>query len=345
MATATAYTSFNSDTFAIADGTATIYTDTHIRVVDGSQVFDYYGSGFAYDMYGDVVGGTLNSIEHSINGAPQYEVTGLAHSASTFNDFLQANDEQGLLAYLFNGNDSLTGSSGSDVVNSYAGNDFISGGSGNDVGRGGVGNDTIIGGAGNDTMIGGTGIDTVSYQTGATSGVTVSLAVAGVQVTGGAGNDTLSDVERLTGSGFADKLTGNGGQNLIKGLSGGDTLSGRSGNDILTGAGGADKFLFNATLNAASNVDRITDFSAADDVIRLDNDIFLGLATGTLASGAFYKAPGAAAALDAGDRIIYNSTSGDLYFDADGMGGAAARLFATLTTHPVITVADFFIVN
>jgi Ca2+-binding RTX toxin-like protein len=127
---------------------------------------------------------------------------------------------------------------------------------------------------------------------------------------------------------------------------GNDVLRGGAGNDRLTGGAGVDKFDFITGLNAATNVERITDFTAADDVMRLDDDIFTAFsaATPTLAAGVFYKAPGAVAAHDANDRIIYNTTTGNLYYDADGQGGAGATLFATLTGAPAITGADFFIV-
>ena len=58
----------------------------------------------------------------------------------------------------------------------------------------------------------------------------------------------------------------------------------------------------------------------------------------------FYKAAGATTAHDATDRIIYNTTTGDLYYDADGQGGVDAILFAVLTTHPNLTASDFVIV-
>jgi len=48
---------------------------------------------------------------------------------------------------------------------------------------------------------------------------------------------------------------------------------------------------------------------------------------------------------DASDRIIYDTTTGNIYYDADGTGAATAKLFATLTTHPgTLTAVDFFIV-
>ena len=54
----------------------------------------------------------------------------------------------------------------------------------------------------------------------------------------------------------------------------------------------------------------------------------------------FYSAAGATAAHDADDRIIYNSTTGDLYYDWDGAGGNAAQPLATLKGHPTLTAAD-----
>ena len=73
--------------------------------------------------------------------------------------------------------------------------------------NGGENNDTLIGQDGNDTLAGGNGADTASYV-GAVAGVTVALSVAGAQNTGGDGTDTLSSIENLIGSGFADTLSG-----------------------------------------------------------------------------------------------------------------------------------------
>ena len=95
--------------------------------------------------------------------------------------------------------------------------------------NGGTGNDTLIGGVGSDSLIGGDGTDTASYSTSA-SGVNVSLAT-GTGTGGDAQGDTLSGIENLTGSAYADSLTGDSGNNVLTGLGGNDTLTGGAGND------------------------------------------------------------------------------------------------------------------
>ncbi|WP_456239216.1 Ig-like domain-containing protein [Pseudomonas auratipiscis] len=171
------------------------------------------------------------------------------------------------------GNDTLLGGSGHDTLNAGAGNDVLIGGDGNDILNGGDGNDLLIGGAGNDQLNGGAGIDTASYA-GAGSGVTVSLASAGAQNTGGAGTDTLTGIENLIGSDYNDHLTGDGNANLLIGGLGNDTLIGGGGNDVLiggagndtlTGGSGNDIFLWQ---QGNTGRDVVTDFTPGSD--RLD---------------------------------------------------------------------------
>ena len=49
-------------------------------------------------------------------------------------------------------------------------------------------------------------------------------------------------------------------------------------------------------------------------------------------------------ALDADDRVIYNDVTGALIYDANGSAQGGATQFATLTTKPTITAADFIVV-
>ena len=49
---------------------------------------------------------------------------------------------------------------------------------------------------------------------------------------------------------------------------------------------------------------------------------------------------------DANDFIIYNTTSGDLYYDADGSGAAATIQISLIgtSTHAPLTNADFVVI-
>ncbi len=163
------------------------------------------------------------------------------------------------------------------------------------------------------------------------AGVAIENAVTGD------GNDII------TGNYLANRLHGMRGNDTIDGGAGGDTLSGGAGSDTLTGGIGLDFFLFDRALNALTNVDIITDFSHLDDAIWLDATIFAGLSLGELSADAFFAGT---SAQDELDRIIYDSLTGALYFDADGSGSGGALQFATLLGSPVdLSFDDFTVVS
>jgi len=115
------------------------------------------------------------------------------------------------------------------------------------------------------------------------------------------------------------------------------------GGDVLYGMGGADSFRFSTALGNG-NVDWIKDFTVGDDSILLDNLIFTSVGgDGDLALGAFYKSS-AGVAHDADDRIIYDTDSGVLSYDADGSGEDAAIQYARLSTHLTLSASDFLII-
>jgi Ca2+-binding RTX toxin-like protein len=66
------------------------------------------------------------------------------------------------------------------------------------------------------------------------------------------------------------------------------------------------------------------------------------LPTGRLAASAF-AANLTGAASDGRDRIIYETDTGRLYFDADGSGAGARVHFATLTADLALSGGDFFV--
>ena len=49
-------------------------------------------------------------------------------------------------------------------------------------------------------------------------------------------------------------------------------------------------------------------------------------------------------AADLDDRIIYDSVTGNIYYDADGNGAGTAVLFAQVAAGTALTNADFLIV-
>jgi Ca2+-binding RTX toxin-like protein len=131
----------------------------------------------------------------------------------------------------------------------------------------------LSGGAGNDLLDGGAGLDTADYSS-ATAGVTVNLLVGAAQDTLGAGIDTLSSIENLTGSALADRLTGNNDANVLQGGNGNDTLIGGRGNDTLYGDAGNDGLNggigADTMVGGAGNDSYIVD-NAGDQVIELAN--------------------------------------------------------------------------
>ncbi|MFN7643332.1 MAG: beta strand repeat-containing protein, partial [Burkholderiales bacterium] len=129
--------------------------------------------------------------------------------------------------------------------------DTLRGTSGANALRGGDGGDMLEGRGGADILDGGNGIDTASYTSSA-EGVQVDLGLTGAQIsTGDAGGNTLSNIENLTGSAFADVLRGDGGVNTLTAGDGNDLLEGRGGADTLDGSAGTDTASY---ANSASGV-------------------------------------------------------------------------------------------
>jgi len=141
----------------------------------------------------------------------------------------------------------------------------------------------------------------------------------------------------------AINLTGNASGNVVIGNNGRNVINGGAGRDELTGGGGIDQFRFDTALDAAFNIDTITDYSVADDTIFLDDAVFTEV-TGSGGQIVFDQFVIAAVAQDAEDRIIYNSSTGALSYDADGTGATAAIQFATLSPGLALQFLDFVVV-
>lgn len=272
------------------------------------------------------------------------------------------------------GQDSIYGGDQNDLLRGEVDNDFLNGGNGNDTVGGDGGNDTIYGGSGDDRLFGNDGNDSLFGESGVDriyAGPGGDTAKGGDQndvIYGGRGFDTLyggngndfirgeadndtiyggAGRDRIGGDYGADKIYGEGGNDRLFGAVGNDVLVGGDGNDVLYGGAGLDYFRFDASLNGSINVDLIKDFGflGQDDIIQLDDDIFSSLSAG-LAGQALdsdYFIQGSAAS-DSNDYIIYDNSTGALYYDQDGSGGGYSQIqFAEINNVP-LSSADFFVI-
>ncbi|HUQ25547.1 MAG TPA: calcium-binding protein, partial [Burkholderiales bacterium] len=223
------------------------------------------------------------------------------------------------------GGSTITGTPGNDSLTGTSGNDTLDGGAGTDTMNGQAGDDTYIVTAG-DTLVDSSGNDTV-------------MASASWALASGFENLTLTGTAALNGS-------GNGAANILLGNGGNNVLRGREGNDTVTGGGGRDFFDF-TTAASATNVDTVTDFAAGTDELEFEDAAFTAIgAAGAWAAGdgRFWSAAGATSGHDANDRVIYNSSTGALYYDADGSGAGAAQLVATLQGTPTVSATDITVI-
>jgi Ca2+-binding RTX toxin-like protein len=222
------------------------------------------------------------------------------------------------------------------VINGSAGNDQLAGGEGNDTLNGFGGNDTILaGGGGEDFVDGGSGRDSIDLRNSAQSGIVVDFS-AGTLVGGQPGSIAFISIERVVGSIFDDSMSGNGAAQNLTGQSGADTLWGAGGIDTLWGGNGGDFFVFREM--GTANADRISDFVSGTDELHLDGSVFAGIGSG------FFAANASGTAQDANDRVIYDTETGRLYYDADGSGGGAAQLVAIVVGDPALAASDITVI-
>ena len=125
-------------------------------------------------------------------------------------------------------------------IHGGGGLDLIVGLDGDDLLYGDGGDDLIDGGLGDDRIDGGAGFDIIDYSA-ADFGLTINLQSTSAQNTGH-GVDTLTNIEGLYGSNYADVLTGNASDNMLDGGLGNDVLDGGAGADELWGGLGDDAY-------------------------------------------------------------------------------------------------------
>jgi Ca2+-binding RTX toxin-like protein len=145
-------------------------------------------------------------------------------------------------------------------------------------------------------------------------------------------------------AGANQDLHGGAGTDILVTGAGSDVLAGGAGSDVLFGGGGADTFVFDSAPGGAG-IDTILDFKANGDAdhLLLSQLVFgsLSASDGSLAASQFASVgdgSGGSVRLDAAVHVIYDSQTGNLYYDADGADTAGGRtVFAVLVgtdNHP-----------
>lgn len=343
-----------ADTIWGNDGNDTLNGGTGIDRLIGGKGNDTYIVDSARDVVIELAGGGDD----------------LVRATASFS--LGANLER--LTLVGTGNHRGTGNALANTIIGNGGDNILRGAGGNDTISGGNGADSIVGGPGADSMVGGAGND--FYWVDSALDKVVEAASAGKDRIVSTVSYTLpANVEELlltgagamtgTGNALANQIFGNAGASLLRGLAGNDTLwggngadtlqggagadrlFGQAGNDVLTGGGGADtltggpgadRFHFDA---ASEFGDRITDFAHGVDHIEFARAALGNLVpSGDLAASYFANGN---VATTAGAKLLYNSATGVLRWDADGAGGAAPVVVATLSGAPTLSADDIFI--
>jgi len=162
------------------------------------------------------------------------------------------------------------------------------------------------------------------------------LAYSGSSAFTGAGNDSANVI---TGNAGNDTIRGFGGEDIIDGGAGADVLYGQDGSDTVTGGAGADYFVLANAANTGT--DTFVDFTPGEDKIAFIQSKFSGLPA-TLTAAELLVGSGKSKPT-AGQHLIYNTTSGTLYYDADGLAATAAIKVAIIgkAAHPTLSVSDF----
>jgi Ca2+-binding RTX toxin-like protein len=194
----------------------------------------------------------------------------------------------------------------------FFGDDDFEGSPFDDVLYGFAGNDNFLCGAGNDEVYGGDGNDFIFGEDG---------------------NDLLY------GGKGRDVVVGDAGNDTLHGGKGKDLIDGGLGRDVAFGGGGADYFQFTTKLKPAKNVMKIGDMKPGTDTILLSAEIFKGMGRkGPLKEKYFEDGKKAG---DGDDHIVYHKSSGRLYYDKDGKGGADQLLFAKVKKGLGLSADDF----
>ncbi|MCX7085512.1 MAG: peptidylprolyl isomerase [Methylococcales bacterium] len=283
------------------------------------------------------------------------------------------------------GNEKFNGLAGNDIIDGGVGADTLIGGLGADTLIGGLGADSLIGGSGDDVyfvdnagdkVIEKVGVDegvdsvksTISYNLGpnvenltllgdvkinAKGNAVNNLIIGNAQankISGGSGNDTINGGagnDTILGGVGDDSIFGENGDDTLTGDAGNDLIVGGDGKDVLKGGAGSDTFWFDATPNATTNVDTLTDFVSGTDKLQFSLTVLPELnSTGNFTiNDARFISNTTDSATAPENRFIYNYNTGTLYYDADGSALSALPVaIELLGAHKVLSATDIIVV-
>jgi Ca2+-binding RTX toxin-like protein len=297
----------------------TLYGMNGDDYLDGGPGHDYLDGGGGIDGMIGGPGDDIYIVDEELDGVTEAASQGYDIVRTSVSYQLGDGDDVELLETT-----NANGTAAIELRGNSAGNHII-GNNGQNLLRGGGGFDTLEGRGGADYYLIEDG-STVIVESGG-QGTDMVLTIVSYALTAGADIEYLL---ALPGIGPID-LTGNAS---------GNTITGNEFANTIIGGGGNDYFEFD-TAPSAANVDVLPDFTPADDTIWLENDIFTAFAAGAVAADRFVIGT---AAQDANDSIIYDSGTGALFYDSDGVGGASAVQFAQLNPGTALTHLDFEIV-
>src|SRR5450830_1671346 len=234
----------------------------------------------------------------------------------------------------------VVGSSLSDTLTGTTTTLSLSGGTG--------GNDTFDGGGGNVTIAGSsTGNNTVTFANDTAGAVTVNLKTG--TVTGAYGNETLSNIQNIVGSSFADTLTAGATTRSLSGGAGGDdTFDGGGANVTIAGSTTGSNTLTFANDTASgvsvnlqtgsvtggygtetvSNIQRVIGSSFADTLTGTATTVSLSGGTG----GADTFNPGGGGTVTAQETIAGSSSGNNTVTYATATSGVTVNLATGLAT-------------
>lgn len=146
-------------------------------------------------------------------------------------------------------------------------------------------------------------------------------------------HDDDAGAQTLTGTDAGETLAGGSGADSLDGGAGDDTLSGGEGADQLLGGSGADHFAVSGPVDALDKLDRVADFTTAEDTLDFGGltATETSFATDTAADYDAALAAANAKMADGAVDVVAVQVGDDVIVFADNAGEAGADAAVVLT--------------